>query len=60
MFQINELKVMNRGWGEDGVGGRGDGAGGGGGGEFRSRFGCLLSPEDTRLCYPDSLTVVIS
>lgn len=32
MFQINELKVMNRGWGEDGVGGRGDGAGGGGGG----------------------------
>lgn len=34
--------------------------GGGGGGEFRSRFGCLLSPEDTRLCYPDSLTVVIS
>lgn len=56
MFQINELKVMNRGWGEDGAG-----WGGGDGGEFRSRFGCLLSPEeDTRLCYPDSLTVVIS
>lgn len=23
MFQINELKVMDRGWGEDGAGGRG-------------------------------------
>lgn len=38
--------------------------GGGGLGKtekFGSRIGCLLSPEeDTRLCYTDSLTVVIS
>lgn len=56
MFQINELKNSD----EVGVGaGRGEGWQNDGE-KFGCRSGCLLSEEDTRLCYPDSLTVVIS
>ena len=57
MFQINELKK-----GDGGVGTwKGEGWQKLDGEKFGCRSGCLLSPEeDTRLCYPDSLTVVIS
>lgn len=48
--------MMKLGWG---VGRAKDGKNDGE--KFGCRSGCLLSPEeDTRLCYPDSLTVVIS